>query len=126
MAGKWDEDMGKENNFVRNARSRMGGSIFCDKCPVPVTFLGWEIGADVITGDQLSKEDILYQVLCDHGSSKGRMSWDPMLVLMALIGDEEKAGYDVVQGVASVDCYTGANRFFSCVDGKHKYVIKKF
>ena len=47
MAGKWDENPGRENNFVRNARSRAGGAILCEKCPVPITFLGWEIGFDV-------------------------------------------------------------------------------
>ena len=103
MAGKWDEVCGKENNFVRNDRSRVAGSIFCEKCPVPVTFLGWEVGADVITGDNLNENDILYRVLCDHGSQKGRMSWDPMLVLLAITGDESAAGYDVVRGIASVD-----------------------
>jgi len=48
MAGKWDEENGEENNFIRNERSRAAGNVLCEKCPVPVTFLGWEIGADVI------------------------------------------------------------------------------
>ena len=63
MAGKWDEPCGKENNFERNERSRKAGSVFCEKCPVPVTFLGWEVGADVITGDNLKNGDVLYDVL---------------------------------------------------------------
>jgi len=125
MAGKWDEDAGRENNFARNPRSRRAGSIFCEKCPVPVTFLGWEVGYDVITGDILEENDILYQVLCDHGSAKGRMSWDPMLALLALVGDEAKAGYDVVQGTASVDPESGENHFVVSPQGIHKYVIKK-
>ena len=124
MAGKWDEPSGRENNFIRNERSRKAGSIFCDKCPVPVTFLGWEAGVDVITGDKLNRDDVLYRVLCDHGSENGRMSWDPMLVLLALIGDETLAGYDSVTGVASVDRCSGENSFRPCADGKHKYVIK--
>lgn len=125
MAGKWDENPGRENNFTRNTRSRVAGTKFCQKCPVPITFLGWEIGVDVITSDNLKENDILYRVLCDHGSPNGRMSWDPMLVLLALIGDESAAGYDTVNGVASVDSQTGENRFHPCDDGKHKYVIKK-
>lgn len=125
MAGKWDEENGEENNFIRNERSRAAGNVLCEKCPVPVTFLGWEIGADVITGDNLKKGDVLYWVLCDHGSENGRESWDPMLVLMALIGDENKAGYDTVQGTASVDRRTGHNNFVRSDDGRHRYVIKK-
>lgn len=125
MAGKWDEVNGKENNFARNERSRAAGHYFCQVCPVPVTFLGWEIGCDVITGDILDKTDVLYQVLCDHNSPQGRSSWDPMLVLMALIGDEEKAGYDVVRGMASVDESSGANQFCVSENGRHLYVVKK-
>lgn len=125
MAGKWDVDTGYENNFTRNARSRRAGNIFCKKCPVPVTFLGFEVGENVITGGNLEKNDVLYQALLDHGSENGRSSWDPMLVLLALIGDEEKSGYDVVCGTASVDAESGANTFVRDMNGKHKFVIKK-
>lgn len=125
MAGKWDEPLGKENNFARNARSCKAGHIFCDICPVPVTFLGWEVGNTVITGGKLPKEDRLYQVLCDHGSFDGRSSWDPMLVLLALIGDEEKAGYDTVCGKASVNPENGENMFAEDENGNHLYVVKK-
>lgn len=125
MAGKWDDNPGKENNFARNERSAKGSSIFCEKCPVPVIFLGWEVGVGVITGDELDKTDFLYDVLCDHGSQNGRMSWDPMLVLLAIIGDCDKAGYDTVNGVASVDAKTGENYFRVCEEGMHKYVVKK-
>lgn len=126
MAGKWDENPGLENNFKRNPRSRKAGHIFCEMCPVPVTFLGWEVGASVITGGELPQDDHLYAAICDHGSHNGRSSWDPMLVLLAIIGDEEKAGYDVVCGKASVDAATGENYFEPCENGPHKYVVKKF
>jgi hypothetical protein len=49
-----------------------------------------------------------------------------MLVLMAIIGDEEKAGYDIVRGTASVDGKTGANNFVESENGLHAYVVKKF
>ena len=125
MAGKGDEANGKENNFARNERSRAAGHYFCQVCPVPVTFLGWEIGYDVVTGGILDKRDILYKVLCDHNSPNGRSSWDPMLALMAVIGKEEKAGYDVVRGTASVNASSGANQFCVKESGKHFYVVKK-
>ncbi len=125
MAGKWDNNPGKENNFARNARSRTAASIFCDICPVPVTFLGWEVGASVITGGDLDKSDPLYLALCDHGCSKGRSSWDPMLCLLAIIGDEQKSGYSVVSGKSSVDAKTGENYFSVNSEGPHKYVVKQ-
>ena len=126
MAGKWDKDGEKENNFCRNSRSRIAGKEFCELCPVPVTFLGWEIGYNVITGSALDKKDHLYRVLCDHGSQAGRHSWDPMLVLMAIIGNETAAGYDIVTGRASVDSDTGANHFSENQQGAHRFVIKKY
>ena len=124
MAGKWDGDGEKENNFCRNARSRMAGKAFCELCPVPVTFLGWEVGYGVITGGTLKKDDHLHYALSDHGSPNGRYSWDPMLVLMALIGDEATAGYATVRGTARVDAQTGANYFERDAGGRHQFVIK--
>lgn len=125
MAGKWDADGEKENNFCRNPRSCKAGKEFCELCPVPVTFLGWEIGYGVITGGSLKEDDVLHEVLVDHGSENGRHSWDPMLTLMALIGDEDAAGYETVSGTATVDPKTGANYFNKSDNGLHKYVIKK-
>lgn len=125
MAGKWNEKEGKENNFARNERSRNAANYFCDNCPVPVTFLGWEVGYDVITGDKLKKDDILYKAMCDHTSINGRSSWDPMLVLLALVGDEQEAGYSVVKGRASVNKENGVNCFTKSENGSHCYVVKK-
>ena len=126
MAGKWDEENGVEHNFANNRRACEAAQYFCAHCPVPITFLGFEIGYDVISGGELAKDDALYQVLCDHGSFNGRSSWDPMLALLALVGDEEKAGYKTVRGTATVDAATGANNFAESEDGKHVYVIKKY
>lgn len=125
MAGKWSEEGGRENNFARNARSREAASKFCANCPVPVTFLGWEVGATVVTGRQLPEADVLHRVLLDHGSARGRYSWDPMLVMLALLGEAERAGYETVRGTARVDRETGANTFRVNPEGIHCYVVKK-
>ena len=124
MAGKWDKDGEKENNFCRAARSRRAGELFCRLSPVPVTFLGWEIGYGVLSGGKVDKTDHLYSVLLDHGSEMGRHSWDPMLVLLALVGDEETAGYGTVRGWATVDAETGENHFRVDENGPHAYVVK--
>lgn len=125
MAGKWDEEEGRENNFARNDRARRAAHAFCEKCPVPVTFLGWEIGADVITGKFLTENDPLHRALADHGSAKGRSSWDPMLIQLALAGDAGGAGYDTVKGHAQVNAETGRNRFERDDNGLHEYVVRK-
>ncbi|MBR5869059.1 MAG: hypothetical protein IKZ21_06385, partial [Clostridia bacterium] len=54
----------------------------------------------------------------------GRHSWDPMLVLLALIGEEQAAGYDRVSGWAVVDPDTGANHFTPDPTCPHAYVVK--
>lgn len=125
MAGKWDEEGGKEHNFCNNRRSREGGEIFCRLCPVPVTFLGFEVGEPVISGNELSHDDFLYKAFAEHGSKNGRCSWDPLTALLAVIGDEEKAGYDTVKGTARLDKETGKNYFTENENGSHKYVIMK-
>ena len=124
MGGRWDADGAKEHNFSRNERACRAAHILCEKCPVPISFLGFEAGFDVFTGGELKEGDVLYDVLRDFGAFKGRESWDPMLTLMAIIGDEEKAGYKTVRGRASVDADTGANHFSESEEGRHAYVIK--
>ena len=73
----------------------------------------------MITGGELREDDWLYQTLCDHGSKNGRSSWDPMLVLLALTGNAEKAGYLEVKGFARVDAETGENTFVKDENGTH-------
>ncbi|MBR3768146.1 MAG: hypothetical protein IKL10_07925 [Clostridia bacterium] len=126
MAGKWDEEGGKEHNFCNNCRSREGAETFCRLCPVPVTFLGFEVGVNIISGNELLYDDFLYKAFCDHGSKNGRSSWDPLTALLALMGDEETAGYDTVSGKAFVDAKTGRNYFTEDKLGLHKYVKLKY
>ncbi len=126
MAGKWDEEGGKEHNFCNNSRSREGGEVFCRLCPVPVTFLGFETGVDVISGNELKKDDFLHISFSEHGSGNGRCSWDPLTALMAVIGDEEKAGYDTVSGKAVLIKETGRNYFTRDEKGIHRFVIRKY
>ena len=123
MAGKWDRDGERENNFMRNRRAIEGGRTFLELCPVPVTFLGWEVGYGVLTGGNLPHTDHLWQALNDHGSGGGRHSWDPMLTLLALTGDAMLAGYREVSGRATLDI-DGCNHFEPSADGIHSFVIK--
>ena len=122
MAGRWDIPNGCEHNFSKTERARLASEKFCRLCPVPVTFLGWEIGKPVITASNLGKDDVLYDVLVDFGSPSGRNSWDPMTALLAMVGDEQEAGFDVVRGTASVDAESGMNTFVPSENGKHRYV----
>ena len=124
MAGKWDEPCGREYNFYKNELTRRSGAELCAAWPTPITFLGFEVGASVKTGGQLPEGDLLKQVMTDHGSVNGRSSWDPMLALLAVIGDPERAGYRCVYGYAQVDETDGSNQFREDPQGPHRYVVK--
>ena len=126
MAGKWDEPGGRENNFCRNRTASEAAETLCRDWPTPITFLGWEVGASVLSGRTLPPDDLLKQAMAAHGSPDGRCSWDPMLALLALHGDPEKAGYSCVYGTARVDGRDGSNRFDPSPGGRHRFVVKKY
>ena len=126
MAGKWDEDRGLEYNFYKNELTRRSGAELCAGWPTPITFLGWEAGHTVLSGGKLPDGDLLKQVMQDHGSPKGRSSWDPMTILLAVTGVPEEAGYRCVYGKASVDPKDGSNMFSENPAGPHRYVVKLF
>lgn len=126
MAGKWDEQGGREHNFCNNARSINGGIIVLEKWPADIIMLGWEVGNTVITGGNLPEDDQLKMIMNDHGSNNGRSSWDPMTALLCVTGDVEKAGYCAVRGTAVLDEKDGANYFTENENGNHYYVIKKY
>lgn len=125
MAGKWDEQAGQEHNFNNNERSRRAAQKLCELCPAPVTFLGWEVGVNVISGKNVPQDDILYTIMKAHGSEHGRHSWDPMTALLAVTGDIGQAGYREVRGRARVDGESGANFFYEDAAGMHSYVVKE-
>ena len=125
MGGRWTQQGGREYNLNEFPFARVGSHGFVSNCPCEITFLGWEIGSNLITGDNLDKDDFLHIALDDHGSGDGRESWDPMLIVLALHGDVKKAGYRAVRGKATVD-ENGLNYFEEKADGPHEYVIKLF
>ncbi len=123
MGGKWNMQGGDEYNLCKYPFAQAGSHAFVTNCPCPITFLGWEVGSRVITGDNLAKDDFLHIALDDHGSGNGRESWDPMLAVLALTNDNEKAGYKTVTGFATVD-EQGLNYFEENENGPHEYVVK--
>lgn len=131
MAGNYPS--GSENNFTRNGRSRKAGYDVCAKCPseIPLIFLGFEAGSSVssggTTGAVIGEFDLLYKGMVAHGEgAKGRSSWDPMTMLLALIDNENISGYRYIRGTNVVNPSTGANVFTENDSGHHYYVIKKY
>ena len=124
MGGRWDKKTGREYNFCAYKRNREAAAVLCERCPVPLTFLGYEVGKDVITGGR-DVPGLTGTAYAAHFSPKGRPSWDPMAALFAVTGDAAKAGYRKVYGAASVDPKTGVNSFTVGEDGRHSYLVKE-
>lgn len=120
MAGNYPE--GKEHNFCNASRSREAGAIVCKNWPGEIIFLGFEVGIQVVAGGTLPKEDLLHKILEAHGSANGRYMWDPLTLVIGIIGNPEKAGFECIRGVCSVNPETGENTFIEDANGKHSYV----
>ncbi len=125
MGGKWDTVPGWEYNFAGTPFAREAIRFLLENCPVPMIFLGFEVGEPVLTGGELVEEDPVHLALVDHGCPEGRCSWDPMLAYLAVVGDPTAAGYDIRYGKASFDVATGHNFFVPSENGPHAYVIKR-
>lgn len=123
MGGRWNRKSGMEYNFFAYPLNRTAAAYLCGHCPVPLTFLGYEVGKDVVTGGKAvpGLTGIAYAA---HRSPKGRPSWDPMTALYAVVSDAEAAGYQKVRGKASVNPRTGRNSFRPDPNGSHAYLVK--
>lgn len=129
MGGKYPTDSMREFNFGLDELARQASHNFCDKCPVPVVFLGSEVGQNVYSGQTLAEttgtDDLLYKILQVYGVAEtGRLSWDPMTALLAIRGSAIRAGYGEIRGTNTVDVSTGINTFTPSNDGKDIYVVK--
>lgn len=134
MAGNWEKDEGRENNFARNARASDGAYRLLSRYPGAVCFLGYEVGLSVIAHPPKT-DPLLCRAFADHGSPGGRSAWDPMLVALSaecppggstFPTDTQlaQAGYTLIRGHASVTRETGVNRFAVSPDGMHGFVKK--
>lgn len=122
MAGNYPQ--GKENNFTRTERSRKAGALLCREWPTEITFLGYDIGVDVLFGATLDADDLLHQVVCRLMPQGRRSSWDPLTAWMAILGDASAVGFGWVRGTNTVDDATGANVFVEAPAGKHTYLVR--
>ena len=120
MAGQYPE--GREYNFANSARSREAGALICSRWPTEITFLGFEVGIEVVIGGGLPEEDLIHKIFTAYGCADGRYAWDPLTVWMACLGSPEAAGFDAVRGTVTLDPATGVNHFTPSADGPHRYV----
>lgn len=121
MGGKFPE--GKEFNiasFPHEARSFVAG------WPVPILFVGFEVGADVITGYSFppgsagqSPVAAAYQ---DYTGGQGRASWDLIAVNTAVRGPGQNFELSAPGRLAVSE--TGENTWIPDPIGPHRYLIR--
>jgi Inosine-uridine preferring nucleoside hydrolase len=121
MAGRFPE--GLEFNIERSPEA---ARTFVDAWPTPITFLGWEVGAGVITGrfpdeDRAPANPVVRAYDAYSGPGTGRMSWDLQAVDLAVRGDA--APYRLSEpGEVSI-LPDGRNIWRASADGRHRYAI---
>ncbi|WP_031527421.1 nucleoside hydrolase [Dyadobacter crusticola] len=87
MGGQFPE--GKEANFYRPDPSSTVNSLA--KWSLPVTFAGWEVGNQIVTGGapfkaECDPESPVYKAYELYNGFKGRASWDQVAILEAVEG----------------------------------------
>lgn len=124
MGGDWRQQGGKEYNFCAggNAYAVQASRFVVNELPCKQVYLGFEVGESVITGNELDKDDILFEAMKDWGTETGRCSWDPMTVMLAF-HDKFQGAFEYVVGKASVD-ENGANYFEKDENGRQAFVVK--
>lgn len=124
MGGQFPK--GKEANFYRPDPA---STVTClSKWTLPVTFAGWEVGNQIMTGGLTFKsrckpESPVYRAYEHYNGFKGRASWDQVAILEAIEGPEpyfsvQREGYCAVLPDGSNEWNASANR-------KHGYLTLK-
>ncbi|MBR2375357.1 MAG: nucleoside hydrolase [Clostridia bacterium] len=124
MGGYWEVQGGLECNFSYHEHpvATKATQFIVNELQVEKSYLGFEVGVGVYTGSQLSETDMLGRALKDHGCTKGRDSWDPMLV-MAALDDKYPGAFGYQYGKAFAD-ETGRNYFENDENGVDRYALK--
>ena len=95
--------------------------------PGEVHFLGYEVGASVMTGRQISRDSTsivgsAYRRFTGPGA--GRESWDPLTVLLAVPPSApEELLFRLSEPGEVLVSATGTNSFQPDPDGRHRYAI---
>jgi inosine-uridine nucleoside N-ribohydrolase len=118
---------GKEANFFNPDPL---STVYClQHWNKPVTFAGWEIGKNVITGGQYLKDKIpvkspVYRAYQLYNNFDGRSSWDQIALFLLL--DESKKYFDTVKDGYCEVKDDGSNKWMTDKDSPyHEYLVFK-
>jgi protein-L-isoaspartate(D-aspartate) O-methyltransferase len=129
MGGRYPGSIGKpEANFVS-----FGGAGYSKKAvdlwPKQALFTGFEIGSEIMTGQELVKDSAdnpvarAYRIFFDKAKLESRQSWDQTAVLLAVRGPDPF--WDLVTGGGNVVHEDGINEWRAAPDCDHAYIVEK-
>jgi inosine-uridine nucleoside N-ribohydrolase len=121
MGGEYPS--GKEWNFSQDV---VAAQTVVAAWPTPMTFVGYELGKEIITGTSLLQTPpdnpirLSYQL---HNNFKGRPSWDQLALLYAILKPVESLRYFSVSppGRNTIDS-TGKNIWKQNAKSNHRYL----
>ncbi|MFD1139738.1 nucleoside hydrolase [Larkinella insperata] len=113
---------GKEANFYRPDPA---STVDClSTWTLPVTFAGWEVGQQIVTGgsafrERCSAQSPVYRGYEQYNGFQGRASWDQVAVLEAVEGLEPYFSAENGQCVVAAD---GSNQWQPTSQTNHRYL----
>lgn len=122
MAGVFPK--GREYNIYSDANS---ASTVIHNWPTEIVFCGFEIGYQIITGQQVRRMQAennpikdIYELSMSQGEPQGRWSWDQATIWAAIKGYSPHYTYE--RGIMRVD-NNGTNEWHSINQGKHLKLV---
>lgn len=117
---------GREFNFYMDS---VATQFVTKNWPTTVIYSGFEIGDNILTGDELIKKNFInnpikdiYAYALEKEAASARMSWDQTAVLTAVRGNLNY--FDIQSGTIEVDNH-GDNAWNDSIASKQLYLVKK-
>ena len=120
---------GRECNLMLDPES---STIAIRDCPVPIYFVDFNLGSDVLTGLPVARHGIAAGPVAEafvrcmkswNEERRGRPSWDELTVLAAVRGWERD--FTLERGTMFVDPSTGSNTWTKAENGPHGVLVEK-
>lgn len=119
---------GSEYNANSFPEARAAAAYVATNCPVPITYVGYEIGATIVSGSSvrgLQNVNMLAKAMVDAGYAAGRESWDPFTVLaVAMNGWIDFTPVQYIYGSNTFNLSDGSNVFTPDPKGRDRYLVK--
>ena len=120
---------GRECNLMLDPES---SAIAIRDCPVPIYFVDFNLGRDVLTGIPVARQGIAAGPVAEafvrcmkawNEELRGRPSWDELTVLAAVRGWERD--FALERGTMSVDPSSGSSTWTKAENGPHGVLVEK-